>query len=72
MLTVTRLYFTSKDEIRTYKSISSGIWKGCSVYTRVSKLKGPKLLGTSRNEFGGCGGPGNMRNGAVWVYLPSS
>ena len=41
------------------------------VCTRVSKMSGPKLLGTSRNEFGVCVGPGNMHNGAVWIYLPS-
>ena len=40
------------------------------VCTRVSKMTGPKLLGTSRNEFGVCVGPGNMHNGAVWIYLP--
>ena len=34
-------------------------------------MSGPKLLGTSRNEFGVCVGPGNMHNGAVWIYLPS-
>ena len=31
-------------------------------------MTGPKLLGTSRNEFGVCVGPGNMHNGAVWIY----
>ena len=41
------------------------------VCTRVSKPKGPKLPGITRNEFGVCVGPGQSRNGAVWVYLPS-
>ena len=41
------------------------------VCTRVSKAKGPKLPGICRNEFGVCVGPGNLKNGAVWVYLPS-
>jgi len=41
------------------------------VCTRVCKSKGPKIPGISRNEFGVCVGPGNLNNGAVWVYLPS-
>jgi len=40
------------------------------VCTRVSKPKGGKQPGTTRNEFGICVGPGGA-NGAVLVYLPS-
>jgi hypothetical protein len=41
------------------------------ICTRVAKPKGPKMPGMCRNEFGICVGPGQSRNGAVWVYLPS-
>jgi len=41
------------------------------VCTRVSKPKGSKLPGTTRNEFGIYVGPGQLRNGAMWIYLPS-
>jgi hypothetical protein len=40
------------------------------ICTRVSKPKGGKQPGTTRNEFGICVGSGGI-NGAVLVYLPS-